>query len=278
VAVLETARDRRELSLNVGYPESKRDFLDRLFSKLPGIAGGEGRILSIARDLAQQDSFPDLQGWENSRLMVEQAKIAVSALRGALSKLDDQTVSDRERRMARERLQQLHDEAARTRASLESLDGRLRTLASQIGTSQAGYDFQTWFYDLMEHFEVLRRRPYLTAGRQIDGSITVSGTTYLVELKFTAEQASATDIDSLHKKVTDKADNTMGIMVSISGYSATAISSASGPRTPLLLLDHGHVYLALAGSATFAEIIDRIRRHASQTGDAYLAPAAFHDS
>jgi hypothetical protein len=60
-------------------------------------------------------------------------------------------------------------------------------------------------------------RPYTHEGRQIDGSLTHAGTTYLVELKFTAEQAGATDIDSFLKKVNDKADNTMGIMISISG-------------------------------------------------------------
>ncbi len=256
--------------------ESKRDFLERLFTKLPNISGGNNRILSIARDLAQQDSFPDLQGWENTTSMVEQAQSAVAALRTALAKLDDQVVSERQRRQAQDRIRQLHEEAARTRTSLESLERRLKDLAQALGLQQAGYAFQDWFYDLMEHFEVLHRRPYNVHGRQIDGSITVSGTTYLVELKFTGEQASATDVDTLYKKVTDKADNTMGIMLAISGYSSTAISGASGPRTPLLLLDHGHVYLALSGTTTFPEIVDRVRRHASQTGDAYLVASAFN--
>lgn len=66
----------------------------------------------------------------------------------------------------------------------------------------------------------------MNAGRQIDGSLTLDGTTYLVELKFTASQADATDIDSLRSKVDDKADNTMGVMVSISGYTSTAVIQA----------------------------------------------------
>ena len=127
----------------------------------------------------------------------------------------------------------------------------------------------------MDFFEVTNRRPYTADGRQIDGSITVSGTTYLVELKFTRDQAGAQDIDSLLKKVHDKADNTMGIMVSMSGYSETAVSGASGPRTPLLLMDHQHIYLALSGVSSFSEIVDRIRRHASQTGEALLPPDRF---
>jgi hypothetical protein len=158
------------------------------------------------------------------------------------------------------------------------LAARLTELASRIGTQQAGYDFQAWFYDLMDFFEVVNRRPYVTAGRQIDGSVTVSGTTYLVELKFTTAQAGATDIDTVIKKISDKADNTMGIMVSMSGYSEVAIAEASGRRTPLMLMDHRHVYFAIGGSATFGEIVDRVRRHASQTGEALLPPERFGGS
>jgi len=64
-------------------------------------------------------------------------------------------------------------------------------------------------YDLLDFSEIPNRKPYVHNGRQIEGSLTVSGTTYLVELKFTSEQADATDIDTFHKKVTTKADNTM---------------------------------------------------------------------
>jgi hypothetical protein len=151
----------------------------------------------------------------------------------------------------------------------------LQELARRLGTPEAGYAFQDWFYELMDFSEISSRRPYVSHGRQIDGAITIAGTTYLVELKFTAGQAGAPDIDTLHKKVTDKADNTMGVLVSISGFSAPAIEGASGPGTPLLLLDHRHVYMALRGTMTFAEIISRVRRHASQTGEALLPPEHF---
>ncbi|MEO8330620.1 MAG: hypothetical protein ABI586_11480, partial [Candidatus Nanopelagicales bacterium] len=109
----------------------------------------------------------------------------------------------------------------------------------------------------------------------IDGSLTLDGTTYLIELKFTGGQADATDVDSLRSKVDDKADNTMGIMVSISGYSAVAVTQASGRKTALLLLDAMHLYLFLAGSLSFQDVVLRVRRHASQTGEAYLPSSGF---
>jgi hypothetical protein len=255
--------------------ESKRDFLDRLFAKLPDQAGGQERILSLARDLAQQEAFPDLQGWEDSERKLVEARAAVQALRSALTKFDDQVGDERERKRAQERFRKHQDEVRRSKETLESLASRLNELSSRLGSQAAGYEFQDWFYDLMDFFEVTNRRPYVIDGRQIDGSITVSGTTYLIELTFTGDQTGAPDVDTMLKKINDKADNTMEIMVSISGYSKTAVSGASGPRTPVLLMDHRHVYLALGGTVTFGEIVDRVRRHASQTGEAFLPPDRF---
>ena len=68
--------------------ESKREFLDRLFSRLPDQSRGQDAILSLARDLVQQETFPDLVGWEDSDRKIKDARAAVAALRVALFKLD----------------------------------------------------------------------------------------------------------------------------------------------------------------------------------------------
>ena len=67
----------------------------------------------------------------------------------------------------------------------------------------------------------------------------------------------------------------MGVMVSVSGYSSVARQEASGERTPLLLFDHSHLYLVLGAVMGLADVVERVRRHASQTGEAYLAASEF---
>jgi hypothetical protein len=119
------------------------------------------------------------------------------------------------------------------------------------------------------------RRPYVTNGRQIDGTLTYDGTTYVVELKFTAGQADAPDIDTLKVKADDKADNTMGVFVSKSGFSSVAVSQASARRGLLLLFDAQHIYLCLSGVLSFGDVLTRVSRHASQTGEAYLPVSGF---
>src|SRR5437870_10647715 len=61
--------------------ESKRDFLYRVFPKLEATESGIRAINRIADALAEQQTFPDLDGWEESARMKEEAHRAISALR-----------------------------------------------------------------------------------------------------------------------------------------------------------------------------------------------------
>ncbi|MBI4667607.1 MAG: restriction endonuclease [Elusimicrobia bacterium] len=116
----------------------------------------------------------------------------------------------------------------------------------------------------------------MAEGRQIDGAITLEGTTFLLETKFTNELIGSPDIDTFMAKIESKADNTMGLFVSISGFTDGAKSAASKQRTPMLLLDHSHIYnLILPGVMTLPQVVSRIKRHASQTGSSYLEALKF---
>jgi hypothetical protein len=257
------------------HDESKRDLLDRLFEKLPNSEKGRLALMRIAKFLMEQKSFSDLKNWEDSEFKIKEAHDAIARLRLYHQKQEEQIQSEEDRQNAREEFHRKQQAINRSQQSLKNLNSQLDELGQRLGTQEAGYEFQDWFYSLLDFSEITKRKPYVHNGRQIDGSLTISGTTYLIELKFTTDQAGATDIDTFYKKVTSKADNTMGVMVSISGYSSVAKSEASGSHTPLLLFDHNHLYLVLGGIMGLGDVIERIRRHASQTGEAYLAVDQF---
>lgn len=255
--------------------ESKREFLDRLFDKLQASNKGKAVILKMAKNLSEQTTFPDLRNWEDSGEKISGAQRAVEELKRYLKDAEQEQKSEEERRAARERA---HEERTRIRRALtdkSKLQSRLDELHPKVGTQDGGYEFESWFYDILDFCEITNRRPYISNGRQIDGSLTLEGTTYLVELKFAACQSGVVDVDSLKAKIEDKADNTMGILVAISGFSSVAINQASGRRTTTLLIDSSHLYMFLSGVKEFDEIVLRIRRNAAQTGEAYLPVSRF---
>ena len=255
--------------------ESKREWLDRLFRRLEESDKGEAVIQQMAKSLAEQTTFPDLENWEDSAQKIPAAQAAVEALKRFIQGGGEEEDKKREVEDRRKRAAEIQAKAVRSQADLVNLRDRLDGLVPSLGKQQGGYDFQAWFYDLMDFSDIDNRRPFVQSGRQIDGSLTIDGTTYLVELKFTAAQADATDIDSLLAKVNTKADNTMGIMVSMAGYSSVAVQQASFARSPLLLFDHNHLYMVLGAIEAFADVVRRVRRHSSQTGNAYLSTKDF---
>lgn len=257
--------------------ESKRTLLDRLFPALECAEKGPAVIKQLAVHLADQVSFPDLTGWPDEAEKIAAAKAAVAALKAYIDRERSTAEVARARQAIREEAERQRAEKLARQQDLVRLQSRVADLHSRIGTQDSGYAFEDWFFDLVQFFDLEHRRPYKTSGRQIDGAITHEGTTYLVELKFTNEQTGAPDIDTFFAKVSSKADNTMGVFVSMAGFSSTAIAEASKPKTPLLLLDAGHVFLVLQGLWELPELISRLRQHASQTSEAYLpAPQLSH--
>ena len=250
--------------------ESKREFLDRLLSKLARDPRSTTLLLALARDLANQTAFPDLQALEDGPNRIATAREATQRLRVALQRMEQQVRTEQDARAARDRRDELVRQSRRTTEQLRDLDSRLQDLARQLGTQEAGYEFERWFYDFVDHFEVMHRRPYKSADLQYDGSITMNGTTYLVELKFTREPADPSAVSHLEAKVRRKADNTMAVLVSMAGFTPAAIEHASSPRSVVILLDASHVYRCLAGSLRLDALVERVYRHAAQTGRAFL--------
>lgn len=253
--------------------ESKRQLLDRLLPALEADEKGPAVIKQLAVHLADQVSFPDLTGWPDEADKLKAAGLAVSSLKSYIAREHSAAEVEQARQAIREAAARQRAEKLASQQSLERLRTLLTKLHAKAGTQEGGYAFESWFYELVSFFDMEHRRPYTADERQIDGSVTLEGTTYLVELKFTSNQIGAEHVDSFLAKVNTKADNTMGLFLSMAGYSSVALSQASKPRTPLLLMDAGHVFLVLQGLWELPELICRLRQHASQTSEAYLPPS-----
>ncbi len=258
--------------------ESKRDFLYRIFEKLVRLKDGKGHavILEMARSLAEMKHFPDLENREDSTEKISAARKAVTRLKSEIDKLNQQVRDDKEIQRLKKAAQEEQQKTINARQTLEKLGQKLNELISKQGTQEGGYAFEKWFYKFVTYSEIPARPSYKTDGRQVDGSLTLDGTTFLIETKFTNDKSGAPDIDIFMSRIETKADNTMGIFVSMAGFSDVAIKGASKNRTPMLLMDHSHIYdLILAEIISLPDVIRRIKRHASQTGQAYLAVRDF---
>lgn len=255
--------------------ETKRDWLDKLIPSMLRSEQGCILVQRMGRELAQQSSFPDLRGFEESERLLVDAKAAVHALQQYLAEQEIKAVDEKEQQARRVAAAEQRSASVLAKGDLAALTARFDSLVKHLGTQEGGFSFETWFFDLVAFGELDHRRPFRADGRQIDGSITADGTTYLVETKFTSDAANPKDVSDFYRKVVKKADNTMGLFVSVSGYSQSAIAEAKGERSPLLLMQVEHILHVLRATVTLGEVIRRVRRHASQTGEPLLLPRDF---
>jgi len=256
--------------------QTKRDFVTFVFTQLVNDEKGQNAILSIARYLADMKHFTDLERKEDSKIAIQEAKKAVARLREEVIAINETIRETKDAELRRKTAQEQMVAHAVAQQSIEKLQEKLTGLMPKLGTQSGGYDFERWFYELAVFFELESRPGYKADGRQIDGAITIEGTTFLIEAKFTEKPIGSPDIDTFMAKIDSKADNTMGIMISMSGFNDGAIHSASKNKTPMLLLDHGHIYnLILRGIMTLPQVVSRVKRHASQTGISFLAADKF---
>lgn len=259
--------------------ESKAQFLSRLFSELEGSckANVQQAVLSMAQELSEKTKFADWEKQPDGEVKILEAKTSCLLLRKefqSVAKLLDEAKTA-ERRRNEERARATEEQYWNEQFNVFS--DRLKEIFSRAGEQKAGYDLETWIYDFAVFNDIDAKRPYKDAnGRQIDGTLTVDGTTILIEAKCTKEPTSCTDVDIFLSKVNRKAENTRGLILSLSGFDKGAIESASRDKTPIVLMDGGHLFShVFTRRYSFADVIRRMLQYASQSGDAYLSPSEF---
>ena len=198
--------------------QTKRDFIQWLWPQLFKDEKGQNVILSMARSLAEMRHFPDLERKEDTKDRIPEAVEAINRLKVSVAEINETIRESNAAAIHRQAVQAQSSTRLAAQQSLEKLQTTLNTLTPKIGSQEGGYAFERWFYDIAIYFELDARPGYKADGRQIDGAITIEGTTFLLETKFTNAPIGSPDIDSFMAKIESKADNTMGLFVSLSGF------------------------------------------------------------
>ena len=106
--------------------ETKREWLDSLFPRLETTERGQALIQQMARFLAEQTTFPDLQNWEDSAAMIRTAKASVLALKDYLARKDEERHNERE-------VAERRQAAAENRQKMGSIFDRSDQASRKIG-------------------------------------------------------------------------------------------------------------------------------------------------
>ncbi len=99
-----------------------------------------------------------------------------------------------------------------------------------------------------------------------------TGDDYLLEAKWQkAENVNAGELYKFAGKINGKRKNTLGLFISIDGFSKESTLTTSSDLRSLILMDGMDLDAVLTDRIKLDDLLYRKRRHASETGNIYLS-------
>lgn len=229
-----------------------------------------GDLTRLCHEVCSMTSFKHLTQLDGGEQKAERAREAVEQLRQLVRPHDDakaetDAIVERQRQVA-EKLQA--NQAVREK--LQDVNARYMALVTSTDKQGRGFDLEKVMYDLFELFDLDPKASFRNTGEQIDGAFSLEGTDYLFEAKWQKGLVGAEPLDAFSKKVERKLDNTLGVFLSINGFSADGVSAHSSGRANIILMDGADLMAVFEERIDFVSLLLRKKRHASQTGNIYL--------
>ncbi len=230
----------------------------------------QGALIRLMSDVAAIDDFAHLERLEAGPQKAQAAMAAVKALREYTKAHQD--VLDEQEAVVRRR-QLAYEKRLQTRAvseALESLRLEYYGLVGSTAPQQRGYALERILRKLFDLFDMDPRASFKIIGEQIDGAFTFEKADFLLEAKWQQELVGIEELDAFAGKISRKLDNTLGLFLSINGYSPDAVSLHRATRSVMILMDGSDLMAVLEGRIDLGALLLRKRRHAAQTGELFL--------
>lgn len=261
----------RAVIANVDWSNYKRqivsDIIDILYADQNKYLGDIRRLI---HEVCKMNSYRHLEQLDDGKRKANEAKNAVEVLRKIVEDHDEKVKEEKEIvRKRQEAIARIQSSQA-VLQKLESIKNSYFKIVSSSIPQNRGFELEKILYDMFSLFDLDPKASFRNVGEQIDGAFTLEGTDYLFEAKWQKNLVDAADLDSFNGKINRKLDNTLGLFLSINGFSEDAVRIHSTGRSTILLMDGVDLMAVLEGRIDFVSLIVRKRRHAAQTGEIYL--------
>lgn len=225
-----------------------------------------GHLRRLIYDVCEFKSFQHLEQLEDGVQKANRAKESVARLRELVENHDKATKerdeADRKRREEADRLN-------RSKAVLQKLEDvkkRYISLVMSADPHGRGTELETVMYDIFEIFDLDPKAAFTLKGEQIDGAFSLDGTDYIFEAKWHQQSVSRADMDAFAAKVGRKLENTLGLFLSINGFSKDGVDIHSAGRAQFVLMSGADLMAVLEARTDFVSLLRRKKRFAAQTG------------
>jgi hypothetical protein len=260
-----------QLIANLNWDDYKRNVVGNLVDFL---AHNEDvyqrKLLKLMTDVSKVKDFSHLSRVDDGEEKIERAEEAVKVLKEQIKGLEHIMQEEKEIERRREKAHQKVINNTAVKKKLKEIKQVYYQLLSSDDPQQRGYQLEKVLKDLFELFDLDPKASFKIKAEQIDGAFTFDNTDYLLECKWKKGLINAQDLDGLTGKLSRKLENTLGLFLSINGFSQDAVDVHSSGRSLIILMDGSDLMAVLEGRIDFIQLLLRKRRAAAQKGNIYL--------
>ncbi|MFD8988979.1 restriction endonuclease [Streptomyces goshikiensis] len=263
-------QDHSELLARLDFGATKREVSGQVVNLL---RANEARYLDLTialmLDITAMDTFPNLMSQVDADDMVAKAAAAVTELRRWTAK-QQEVIQEHEVHAAAitESAKKAQDGRAFAQ-SHEELKQQFLVMHSAGDPHKRGTAFEGFINELFALYDLEPRASYNLDYEQIDGAFSFNTDHYVLEAKWWKEAIGRRELDVFKANIERKGKNTLGLYVSMSGYSKDALAVYSY-STPFITMDGSDFMAVLDQRIRLDDLLDRKKGHASQTGHCYL--------
>ena len=227
-------------------------------------------LLRLITEIIKMTDFSHLEKLDGGKEKALTAKKAVMALKSiANTFVDQQEKLDKLEQKRREQYEKTLKNQE-MKKQLEKIKAEYFLLISSDDPNSRGFKLEKVIKGLFQIFDLDPKASFRIVGEQIDGAFTFENTDFLFEAKWTKELISIEDLDAFSGKLSRKLENTLGLFLSINGFSEDAIKAHTTGRKLMILMDGSDLMAVLEERIDLIELLYRKKRFASQTGNIYL--------
>lgn len=228
-------------------------------------------IMYLMRTVSEINDFSHFDGLSNGIILKRQAQNAVNTLKKILNDHDKVREGENTNKKAKETASQTIKKIKNIEAKLSELNSAYRKLTQSEDYQNRGFSLEKIMKDLFSIYELDPKASFKIQGEQIDGAFCFEHTDYIFECKWHKAAVTAGDLDIFAAKINRKLENTLGVFLSINGFSPDGLSAHSHSKPNMLLMDGIDLAYVLENRISLKVLLRKKRQHAAQTGEIYLS-------
>ncbi|MCO5946621.1 restriction endonuclease [Mucilaginibacter flavidus] len=248
--------------------ESVNNLIDRMIERKDIY---ENDLLELILETANMDDFSHLRQWDDPDLKIKKATEAVANLRQYANGFFKIEQEKKESEIRKRKLEEKASVIQGKVLQIEALKSKFMLLATEPNVQKRGRELEGFLNELFTLFDLEPKRSFALNDEQIDGAFTFENSDYLLEAKWQKRPIETGDLKKFAGTLASKLKNTLGLYVSIDGFTQGARELSGQNAAGMILMDGMDLNAVLEDRIDLHQLLFRKRRHAAETGEIYFS-------